>query len=57
MAIVAWGLLGMLLGAAGVGYLRATRPELVGKVEDAAKRLVDHLCPPKPSNQEKTEEE
>jgi len=41
MTIIAWGLLGVLLGAAGVEYLRATRPELIKGVEEAARRFAE----------------
>jgi len=38
-------LLGMALGAAGTEFLRAKRPELIKKIEDAARRFVDLVCP------------
>lgn len=41
MAVVALAALGMVLGAAGCELLRTKKPDLVAKVEDAAKRLVD----------------
>ena len=43
MGFVAWALLGMVLGAAGTELLRARKPDLVGKVEHAARRLVGSL--------------
>ncbi len=53
MALVGWAFVGIVLGAAGVELLRASMPELVEKVEDAAKRLVDSLCPEESSGDEK----
>jgi len=38
-------LLGVALGAAGTEFLRAKRPELIKKIEDAARRFVDLVCP------------
>ena len=35
--------LGVILGAAGTEILRAKSPELLGKIEDRAKRFVDSL--------------
>ena len=37
-------LFGVVLGAAGVEILRAKKPELIEKIEDAAKRFVDSVC-------------
>lgn len=56
MLLVGWALLGVALGAAGTEILRASRPELVEKVEDAARRFVDSLCPSKSADQ-KTDDE
>ncbi len=44
MVLLGWALLGIALGAAGTEILRSSKPELVEKVEDAAKRFVDSLC-------------
>ena len=44
MALVGWAVLGILLGAVGTEVLRASQPELVKKVEDAAKRFADSWC-------------
>ena len=41
-----WALLGLVLGAAGSEILRKKKPDLVDKVENAAKRLVDSFCSP-----------
>ncbi|MCJ7616231.1 MAG: hypothetical protein MUO43_06805 [Desulfobacterales bacterium] len=49
-------LLGVALGAAGTEFLRAKRPDIIEKIEDAARRFVDSVCPSK-SNDEKTKEE
>jgi len=47
-------LLGMALGAAGTEFLRAKRPDIIEKIEDAAKRFVDSVCP-SASDDEKTQ--
>ena len=52
MILVGWALLGVALGAAGSELLRTCRPELVEKVENAAKRVVDSLCSAKPADEE-----
>ncbi len=49
-------LLGVVLGAAGTEYLRSKRPDIIEKIEDAAGRFVDSICPSK-SKEEETEEE
>lgn len=43
MSLFGLALLGVLVGAAGSEILRATRPDLVKKIEDFAKRLVESL--------------
>jgi len=44
MEFVGLAFLGIVLGAAGTEFLRAKKPEVVEKVEDAARRFVDSLC-------------
>ena len=44
MVLIGWAVLGILLGAAGTEVLRASKPELIKKVEDSAKRFVDSWC-------------
>ena len=39
MAIVGLVILGILLGAAGMQFLRSSKPELVEKTEDGIKRF------------------
>ncbi len=56
MVLVGWALLGIALGAAGSELLRAGKPDLVKKVEDAAKRFADSLFPSESAN-EKDEHE
>ncbi len=51
MILVGWAVLGVVLGAVGSEVLRASKPELVEKVEDAARRFVDCLCPSKSTDQ------
>ena len=53
MGIIGLTLLGVVLGAAGVEVLRAKNPEIIKKIEDAAKRFVDSVCPSE-SDDEKT---
>jgi len=43
MGLVGLAFLGIVLGAAGSEFLRAKKPELVDKIEDAARRFVDSL--------------
>ncbi len=40
MSVLGLALLGVLIGAAGSEILRATRPDVVKKIEDSAKRFV-----------------
>lgn len=40
MSVLGLALLGVLIGAAGSEILRATRPDVVEKIEDSARRLV-----------------
>jgi len=53
MGVIALALLGVVLGAAGTEFLRVKRPEVIEKIEDAAKGFVDSVCPSK-SDDEKT---
>ena len=55
MGVVGFAFLGIVLGAAGTEFLRAKKPELIDKVEDAAKRFVDSLCSRQPDNTEQTD--
>jgi len=48
-------LLGVALGAAGTEFLRAKRPDIIEKIENVAKRLVDSVCPSE-SDDKKTQE-
>lgn len=41
--MLGWAFLGIVLGAAGTELLRKKKPQLLEKVEDAAKRFVDSL--------------
>lgn len=56
MGFIALALFGAVLGAAGTEVLRAKNPQLVEKVENAAKRLVDRFLRSKTAAGE-TEEE
>jgi len=54
MGVIGLALLGVVLGAAGAEVLRAKKPEVIEKVEDAARRFVDSVYPSK-SDDEKTQ--
>ena len=43
MGVLALAFIGVIAGAAGTEILRASKPELIDKVEDSAKRFVDSL--------------
>ena len=48
-------LLGVALGAAGTEFLRAKRPDIIEKIENAARHFVDSICSSK-SDDEQTQE-
>jgi len=52
-------LLGVAIGAAGVEVLRAKKPEMIDKVEGAAKSFVDSIYPtaPETDNDHNAEDE
>jgi hypothetical protein len=52
MGLFGLAFVGIVLGAAGSEFLRAKRPDLVEKIEDAAKRFVDSVCPSESDNEE-----
>jgi len=52
MGLVGLGFLGVVLGAAGTEYFRAKNPDIIEKIENAAKRFVDSVYPPKSDGQE-----
>jgi hypothetical protein len=56
MGFIGLALLGVVLGAAGTGILHAKNPQLVQKVEEAAKRFVDRFASSRTAEEE-TEEE
>jgi len=41
--LFAWAVLGVIMGMVGSEVLRAKKPKLIGKVEAAAKQLVDSM--------------
>lgn len=47
MGMLGFAVLGIVLGAAGTEFLRANKPELIEKVESAAKGFIDSLFRPK----------
>ncbi len=44
MGLAGLAILGIVLGAAGTEFLRISNPELIEKVEDAARRFADSVC-------------
>ncbi len=55
MGMIGLALLGVIFGAAGTEFLRARRPEIIKKIEERAKRLVDSLSSSKKTDDEKGE--
>ncbi len=55
MELIGLAFLGVVLGAAGTEFLRVKRPDIIEKVEEAARRFVDSVCPSE-SDDEKTQE-
>ncbi len=45
MGLVGLAFLGVVVGAAGSEFLRSKRPDIIEKVEAAAKRFVDSVFP------------
>jgi len=43
MSMVGLALVGVLVGAAGAEFLRATKPDSVKRLEESARRFVDRL--------------
>ena len=56
MSLFGLALLGVLLGAAGSEILRATRPDLVKRVEDFAKGFVESFGASEASEEEPKKE-
>lgn len=52
MGLFGFAIVGVVLGAVGTEFLRAKKPDLVEKVEDAAKRFVDSVLPSKSDDEE-----
>ena len=55
MGLIGLAFLGVVLGSAGTELLHVKRPDIIEKVEDAAKRFVDSVCT-SDSDEEKTRE-
>jgi hypothetical protein len=55
MGLVGLAFLGVVVGAAGSEFLRLKRPDIIEKVEDAAKRCVDAMCPSKSDDEKMLE--
>ena len=52
MGMLGLALLGVVFGAAGTEFLRTKRPDIIEKIEDAAKRFVDSVCPPESEDEQ-----
>ena len=55
MGTIGLALLGMFFGAVGVEFLRAKKPEIIKKIEERAKHLVDSLSSSEKGDDEKVE--
>jgi len=44
MAVLGLAVLGIILGAAGMQFLRSDKPEFVEKVENGIKRFAKSIC-------------
>jgi len=47
MELITFAIIGIVVGAAGSEALRAKAPKVIEKVEDAARRFAERLCPSK----------
>jgi hypothetical protein len=56
MGLVGLAILGVILGAAGMEFLRANKPEQVEKVENGVKRLLSFIRLPR-ADSNKTKEQ
>lgn len=57
MGLIGLTLFGVLVGAAGSELLRVKNPELVEKIQDAARRFVDSMGLAKSADDEETKEQ
>ena len=55
--MIEWALLGVVLGAIGSETLRAKRPDLVDKVQRAAKNVADSICSRESCQEQETDQE
>jgi len=55
MAAVGLAVLGIILGAAGMQYLRSSKPEVVEKAEDGIKRFLNSIHLSKSDNKKAKE--
>ena len=51
MGLIGLAFLGVVLGAAGTEFLRVKRPDIIEKIEDAAKKFVHSVCPSEPDDE------
>ena len=47
MGLVGLAVLSIILGAAGMEFLRASKPEMVAKMENGVKRVINSMFPSK----------
>jgi hypothetical protein len=55
MTLFGLAIVGIILGAAGMQFLRSTNPEIVEKVEDGIKRFVSSIQLSKPKSKKEKE--
>ena len=55
MTLFGLAVVGIILGAAGMQFLRSTNPEMVEKVEDSIKRFMDSMSLSKSKNKKAKE--
>ena len=56
MSVLGLGLVGVVVGAVGSEFLRATRPDFVKRIEESAKRFVERLSPSEPKEDGSSDE-
>ena len=51
MGLIILGILGIIIGAAGIEILHAKKPEMMAKLQNNAKKCVDRVCSSKSSEE------
>ena len=55
MGLIGLAFLGVVVGAAGAEFLRAKKPEVIEKIECAARRFAESVCPSKSDDEQEQE--